>query len=404
MGNPISVSSPLQPEKKIYEGRQSVWDRIHLEPNSDMSFSDVVGGKGVAGREEKRMVIPGSRSISSADWIGISLLGNTTDLDTLNNLHSKLEKEGFHRYQIHYVKGLQVLINFNNGNEAESFRECMSFRSDVFSELSPWEGQEVTKERIAWIKISGVPPTLWDSWVLDQIGGMFGKVIRPSEADSYDVNLAWKCIGVLTSSCESIREVVSVEWKGISYRCNVVECREDWSPDFVWKQSGLDNLPTTPAMPSVVYRPEDEATRGDPDLDSDVSFNGVEEPLASYSRNQFAVVGDMCQGEKKSVVADDCGDSKAGDDGITEGWSRLVSSPDPVAAMLKKVGLEPSSSLSNNNEIYYGLNLRLIKNSSKPSQEDYTGPVLRSGSKNSYQLQSTSKKTGGIPRFWKKER
>ncbi|MFS8003872.1 putative reverse transcriptase domain, fatty acid desaturase domain, acyl-CoA desaturase [Helianthus anomalus] len=99
--------------------------------------------------------------------------------------------------------------------------------------LELWGGQSLPFERVAWLKIHGVPLHILDSDTLARTGEMFGKVLhvpRPSEVDQ---DLSIFRVGILVGDSVRIREVVSLKWKDRVYRVWVEEESEDFIPDCV---------------------------------------------------------------------------------------------------------------------------------------------------------------------------
>ncbi|MFS8024144.1 hypothetical protein Hanom_Chr16g01459781 [Helianthus anomalus] len=60
-----------------------------------------------------------------------------------------------------------------------------------------WEGQVMSFETIAWLRIHGVPVHLAENWVFDYVAGQFGTVVHPAQLDMDDDDFSMVCIGVL---------------------------------------------------------------------------------------------------------------------------------------------------------------------------------------------------------------
>ncbi|KAL8261805.1 hypothetical protein R6Q59_025854 [Mikania micrantha] len=134
---------------------------------------------------------------------------------------------------IRYLGGLDVLVQFQNKEEAMSYLSKDVLWSEWFANLYVWEGRTVPFERIAWVRIQGVPPNLWDPFIFNQIGGIIGSVVHKSEASTEDCNLSLDCLGILVSKGDVIQEQVTLAWKGKHFECWVTEDPRPWAPDFV---------------------------------------------------------------------------------------------------------------------------------------------------------------------------
>ncbi|KAK9068523.1 hypothetical protein SSX86_012637 [Deinandra increscens subsp. villosa] len=221
-----------------------VWSRINWgsqnRVNETFNQTSCSYAEMVAKRDDRRMVVVKElKNSKTNEWVGVSLIGKAADYDSFNLLHRRLYDEGFQNIQIRHVGGFQVLLSFVGGEEAEAFRESMVHRKDLFEHLRFWDGEMTSRERFVWVKISGVPPLLWDAEVIDKIGGNFGRVVRSSGADEYDANLAWKKVGIISSSFDQIDGIVMVEWEKKIVRVRVAEIVDEWLPEFIRGQAGI---------------------------------------------------------------------------------------------------------------------------------------------------------------------
>ncbi|KAL8205874.1 hypothetical protein R6Q57_009425 [Mikania cordata] len=67
-----------------------------------------------------------------------------------------------------YIGGLKVLLTFNSTTETKAFvKEKKDLWSSRFRYVEIWDGQCVEYDRVAWVKIHGVPVHLWDAKVFD---------------------------------------------------------------------------------------------------------------------------------------------------------------------------------------------------------------------------------------------
>ncbi|KAJ0811773.1 putative RNA-binding domain superfamily [Helianthus annuus] len=160
-----------------------------------------------------------------------SLVGSVIDFNTLCNIHTSIADAGFHGLGIKYLGGFVVLLTFPNSNEACVFLNKNDLWKFWFSSLDQWCGQSLPFERVAWIRVLGVPAHLWDRSVINSIGNQFGKVIQGSQISWGDNNWSQECIGILVGDGRQIKEELELTWRDNSYRVWIIEEPGEWIPD-----------------------------------------------------------------------------------------------------------------------------------------------------------------------------
>ncbi|KAM0000849.1 putative RNA recognition motif domain, nucleotide-binding alpha-beta plait domain superfamily [Helianthus debilis subsp. tardiflorus] len=159
-----------------------------------------------------------------------SLVGEAKDIDMLNDLKNLLH-EGL---SLSFLGGLKVLIHFNDAKEADAYlREEVESWEKWFSRLYVWDGAPPIFERVAWIKILGVPASLWDRHIFNKIGERCGRLLVKSEASSNDGNLAEERVAVLVSSGKRISDEFLLTWKDHNINIWVEEISGQWVPNFL---------------------------------------------------------------------------------------------------------------------------------------------------------------------------
>ncbi|KAF5797593.1 putative RNA-directed DNA polymerase [Helianthus annuus] len=159
-----------------------------------------------------------------------SLVGEAKDIDILNDLKNLL-REGL---SLSYLGGLKVLIHFIDEKEANDFlREEVESWEKWFSRLYVWDGTPPIFERVAWIKILGVPASLWDRHTFNKIGERYGRLLVKSEASPNDGNLAEERVAVLVNSGKRISDELLLTWKVHNINIWVEEISGQWVPNFL---------------------------------------------------------------------------------------------------------------------------------------------------------------------------
>ncbi|KAK9070447.1 hypothetical protein SSX86_010849 [Deinandra increscens subsp. villosa] len=191
------------------------------------SFRDVVGGVSSA-TKEKVIFINHPMSEACEKWNNTSLLGRVKDLDTLINLNSILKGLEV-KCKVRFLGGLNTLLSFDSTCDKEGFLGHASVWGICFSKLEVWEGQFVPFERIANLQIIGLPAHLWGSELFNQVGALFGKVLKGSEADVNDLNLTGSRVIVLSNGHNPIFDNVIISCMGKRFRVWVRE-QIGWMP------------------------------------------------------------------------------------------------------------------------------------------------------------------------------
>ncbi|MFS8014959.1 putative RNA recognition motif domain, nucleotide-binding alpha-beta plait domain superfamily [Helianthus anomalus] len=321
MGDRPSVFSRLKENCE----RVSVFDRIQ-EPGTEVqnsnpvvghnwgrSFREVVQNSSWKGTKNPEvMVIPPSTTEMVKNNELKSLVGEAKDIDTLNNLNNFLE-EGL---RLSYLGGLKVLIHFNSAMEAEDYlRKEVESWEKWFSRLYVWEGIPPIFERVAWIKILGVPASLWENNIFNRIGERCGRLLVKSEASSEDGNLSEERVAILVNSGRRISDELVLSWKDHKINIWVEEISGQWVPDF------LSNSDKEDAEGSTFFSDDSVAESKESSADSDEVYirAGEESPGISpeYGKCNSQVNGNS-KGRRETTRSTCMGNINL-DDGINTG-------------------------------------------------------------------------------------
>ncbi|KAM0012907.1 hypothetical protein Hdeb2414_s0047g00748901 [Helianthus debilis subsp. tardiflorus] len=198
---PMKMSRP--PGQNFVGGNFSVRDV--------RSYKDVVGasnsGSGsavnsvgipVAGPSyaEKFIIVP-DRVEAFKGCQGLAVVGRAVDLETLVDIDRLLSIAKIVVANVQYLGGLSVLISFHEKESAKQFLSGKNIWEPWFSKLDLWKGQTLPFERVAWLKLSGVPLHLFEADVLSQVGEVFGKVLHVPKEFEEDQDLSVVRVGVL---------------------------------------------------------------------------------------------------------------------------------------------------------------------------------------------------------------
>ncbi|KAF5757995.1 putative RNA recognition motif domain, nucleotide-binding alpha-beta plait domain superfamily [Helianthus annuus] len=254
------------------------------------SYRDVVGvskaGGGAAGLNEggsstlvKSIVVPDSTG-AFKDVFGFAVVGRTVDLETLVDFDRlmRIAKIAFTRIQ--YLGGLSILVSFSCQEEALAFIDSKSVWGPWFTKLEVWNGQTLSFERVAWLKLTGIPLHLMETEILVMIGEVFGKILHVPKFLEEDHNLAVVRVGVLSGGANRINEDVSLKWKNRSFRIWVEEELDDWVPDCLGVPFSLssENSHSSSAQPEEVA-PVSGAGGSEKSREEDEGVGVAQEPV-----------------------------------------------------------------------------------------------------------------------------
>ncbi|KAF5781415.1 putative RNA recognition motif domain, nucleotide-binding alpha-beta plait domain superfamily [Helianthus annuus] len=209
------------------------------------SYSDVVGNfngggrafRGQTGkqveieREPRKYVVVPDKSGAFKSLFGLSLVGRVVDLETLVDFDRLLNIAKVVVANVQYLGGLSILISFHDEASANKFLESKVVWGPWFSRLDPWAGQSLPFERVAWLRMIGIPLHLYEPDVMVQVGELFGKVLHVPKMVEEDMDLSVCSVAVLVGEVGRINDAVTLRWSRKSYCIGVEEEQQVWIPD-----------------------------------------------------------------------------------------------------------------------------------------------------------------------------
>ncbi|KAJ0815252.1 hypothetical protein HanPSC8_Chr17g0795381 [Helianthus annuus] len=237
------------------------------DPSMDLGSS--------SGVKEKVLVVP-DRTVAFKELFELALVGRAVNLETLVDFDRLMKIARVEYSRIQYLGGLSILISFKEVVAANKFLDDKDVWGPWFSKLESWRGQSLPLERVAWLKILGVPLHVLKPDILARVGELFGKVLHVPRYLVSDQVLSACRVGILVGENCRIREVVTVKWKDRCYRVWVEEELEDFIPDCLQrlsedsvvdesslKSSPIAQVPVNRSMGSEGLREVDSQDRGD---------------------------------------------------------------------------------------------------------------------------------------------
>ncbi|KAI3517604.1 hypothetical protein L1887_16819 [Cichorium endivia] len=159
-------------------------------------------------------------------WLSSTvLIGEAHSLDHIGTFHSFLNGG----IRTKYLGGLFLALEFESSSKAKSYLSDVNQWKDWFKVINPSE-VNLRFERVAWLKIIGLPIPLWEEENFTKIVSGFGKVINPFDDIINRSDLSMGKVGIITSRRRWINEEVSVVADNKIFNVGVVEYTDDWSP------------------------------------------------------------------------------------------------------------------------------------------------------------------------------
>ncbi|KAF5769642.1 hypothetical protein HanRHA438_Chr14g0661361 [Helianthus annuus] len=171
---------------------------------------------------------------------GLAVVVRMVDFQCLKSIKVIVKEMSFQAIRFQYIGGLDLLITFSNVEWAIKFKVDALALKDKFSMVTTWEGQVLGFERLAWLKIQGIPLHVLSNEVIDSVGGLFGRIVHKATRSENDVDLSYEYVGVLVGDGKRISEEIMLNWKDRKFRVWVSEDSDDWEPEF-WEPTEMGN-------------------------------------------------------------------------------------------------------------------------------------------------------------------
>ncbi|KAJ0568193.1 putative RNA recognition motif domain, nucleotide-binding alpha-beta plait domain superfamily [Helianthus annuus] len=195
--------------------------------NGSRSFSDML-----TGIERIRTVTVGDHVRAFSGLHGKAVVARLIDLEALKSIYLILNDICPGKGKVQYLGGLSVLISFEDEKLVTSFMNDAREMLGRFSSLELWEGQTFGFERLAWIKMVGIPLHLIHSDVIDSIGNAYGKIVHKAVRLDVADDLSYVYAGLLVGEGKRTCEEVKISWRDRKFSIWVSEESGMWVQEF----------------------------------------------------------------------------------------------------------------------------------------------------------------------------
>ncbi|KAI3737026.1 hypothetical protein L2E82_27020 [Cichorium intybus] len=211
-----------------------------------------------------------------------TLIGELLSFDHLEKLPHLVTNGDGSLCEFKYLSGLRVWIRFASCRDRNMFIKSWT---EWFCWVDSGDIAEQTYDRIAWLKIYGLPYEFWNEDNFTKIGESFGRVIVPYSMNYAAVDISFAKIGILSKSKSPINSESLVSISGQIVKVGVVEVDFDWSP---FKKSFLV--------------PENEQLSDDDGDDAESEYNEDEDGISDTVHMEEPEEGEIHEEEDDVVV------------------------------------------------------------------------------------------------------
>ncbi|KAJ0500731.1 putative RNA recognition motif domain, nucleotide-binding alpha-beta plait domain superfamily [Helianthus annuus] len=201
--------------------------------SSGKSFADILkGNTGGVSNRAKEITVGGKGSLYPLHCVGRSVLGYAKEVMSVTKMRQRIEDEGMSDVGMSFVGGVTYLLTFRDKEYAKLCMELHEgFFNNVFSKFVLWNGEDIPFSRLVNLSITGVPFMIRDDSLFDNIGGLFGEVVKKSSFSWEEDDNSPGSVMVVSSLPQKIEEAVVIKWNSRSIVAWVTETTQKWIPD-----------------------------------------------------------------------------------------------------------------------------------------------------------------------------
>ncbi|KAI3825550.1 hypothetical protein L1987_07040 [Smallanthus sonchifolius] len=149
--------------------------RRPVNVSNGMSYRDAVVKDSVpCFAPRKSITIDSDVKLYPKHVMGWSTMGEARDIQSLCNCRVMLDARGYKEAKILYFGGLKVMLVFKDDKQEMEFMQAKDgLWSKFLISTTLWSGQYIPFDRIAGLKVVGVPFQLRDNNTFDKVGELF---------------------------------------------------------------------------------------------------------------------------------------------------------------------------------------------------------------------------------------
>ncbi|KAI3716607.1 hypothetical protein L1987_67596 [Smallanthus sonchifolius] len=111
-------------------------------------------------------------------------------------LHGRYGIAGLPTGGLKYLGGMNFLLSYKTKEQVVMARDEFMGRGEDFESVMIWDGQKLAFERIAWVKVQGVPVQVLSNEVINDAANLFGKVVHKAQHATDDADVSYYYVGL----------------------------------------------------------------------------------------------------------------------------------------------------------------------------------------------------------------
>ncbi|CAI9302239.1 unnamed protein product [Lactuca saligna] len=217
----------------------------------------------------------------------LTIVGETISFEHLTSLPMSLLVGDDEKYNTKYLGGLKIGMRFRNPTDVERFMESSDDWKLWIKWIEKGDRVEIKNDRIAWVKIVGLPLHFWDEENFREIISKLGVLSSSIEISMNTSDVSHMKLCILTESLSRINEEVTVVGDNQVFKVGIFEVDDDWKP-FSNSMMESEEEDEEDGVSDTLFDPDDELEDGE--IGPDAEF--VMRPGAEIRRNLHVDVSD----------------------------------------------------------------------------------------------------------------
>ncbi|KAL4326266.1 hypothetical protein GQ457_11G028620 [Hibiscus cannabinus] len=232
----VLFGSKIEVSYSKYEQRTSYWKKsekqrkANIETNLGGAISGKVlsqGGQKSGKNLTKGLVNPKVRGcvVEESLWrLQQCFIGFTQkELDS-SSVHEDLCKNGLGEIKIKKMVGRTFLLELEDKILLRSLQDSKWEQAgNIFCTIQPWEDDFCINDRVAWIKVIGIPLHCWCYRTFKNIAGVWGYLLQVEENEFQSMGAEHVTLTITTSQMERINGEVTLEVGKSGFLVGVLE-------------------------------------------------------------------------------------------------------------------------------------------------------------------------------------
>ncbi|KAL4589627.1 hypothetical protein LXL04_002535 [Taraxacum kok-saghyz] len=203
-----------------------------------------------------------------AEWsLNATLVGEAKSFDMLCSLPSLIGMEGYDILETKYLGGMQVIIKFKSDKAAKVFRANKCIWSKWFTWVEANRSRPGGQERIAWVKIVGIPLHAWDEDNLHTVASSYGKVLVNASPFWGNKDISHGKLCILTPTLKKLNEELTILIGTEEFKIGIYEVDDNWMPFRSFESSPVsdsdDEMDDDDGISDTFDRADEEAEEGE---------------------------------------------------------------------------------------------------------------------------------------------